>query len=87
MDKDSGRTAVIIGASSGIGEALAHQLNREGWNNRDLNVELDVDTVMVNVLGFMKTAQLAVRHFVRRGRGPADLIDSANRPFCGVDFG
>ena len=129
MNGNSGRTAVIIGASSGIGEALAHQLNREGWrlgllarrldrlealrqtltpdtlvrridvthddaaaifdevfdelgdvdlviisagaghNNRDLNVELDVDTVTVNVLGFMKTAQVAVRHFLRRGRG------------------
>ena len=115
MNSDSGRTAVIIGASSGIGEALAHQLNREGWclgllarrldrleamrqslapetivrrmdvthttqrrssrileklggvdliiisagaghNNRDLNVGLDVDTVAVNVLGFMKMA-------------------------------
>lgn len=129
MDSDSGRTAVIIGASSGIGEALAHQLNRDGWrlgllarrldrlqalrqtlapgtvvrcidvtsddaaailddvlnelervdlviisagtghNNRDLNVALDVDTVTVNVLAFMKTAQVAVRHFLRRGRG------------------
>jgi short-subunit dehydrogenase len=129
MSRDSSRTAVIIGASSGIGEALAHQLNRDGWrlgllarrldrlealrqtlapetvvrridvtqddaaaivdevldelggvdlviisagaghNNRDLNVELDVDTVTVNVLGFMKTAQVAVRHFLRHGRG------------------
>jgi short-subunit dehydrogenase len=129
MNSDSGRTAVIVGASSGIGEALAHQLNREGWrlgllarrldrleamrqtlapetvvrrldvthddaaaifdealdelggvdliiisagaghNNRDLNAELDVDTVAVNVLGFMKTAQAAVRYFLRRGRG------------------
>jgi len=129
MDSGSNRTAVIIGASSGIGEALAHQLNRGGWrlgllarrldrlealrqtlaadtivrridvtddhaggildevlnelggadlviisagaghNNRDLNVALDVETVMVNVLGFMKTAQVAVRHFLRRGRG------------------
>ena len=31
MNRESGHTAVIIGASSGIGEALAHQLNREGW--------------------------------------------------------
>src|SRR5215467_5950581 len=129
MNRDSGRTAVIVGASSGIGEALAHQLNREGWrlmllarrldrletlrralapetvvrrmdvthddaaaifekvldelggvdlviisagtghNNRDLKVELDVETTMVNVLGFMKTAQVAVRHFMRTGRG------------------
>ena len=129
MNRDSGGTAVIIGASSGIGGALARQLNREGWrlgllarrldrlealretlapgtivrridvthddaaaifddvldqlggvdlviisagaghNNRDLNVALDVETVIVNVLGFMKTAQVAVRHFLKRGRG------------------
>jgi NAD(P)-dependent dehydrogenase (short-subunit alcohol dehydrogenase family) len=31
MNGNSGRTAVIIGASSGIGEALAEQLNRDGW--------------------------------------------------------
>src|SRR6185503_20737241 len=40
-----------------------------GHNNRDLYPELDVDTVTVNVLGFKKTAQVAVRHFLRRGRG------------------
>jgi short-subunit dehydrogenase len=129
MNRHSGRTAVIIGASSGIGEALAHELNRDGWrlallarrldrleplgrtlapdtvvrrfdvthddaaaildsvldelgavdlivisagtghNNRDLNEELDVDTVTVNVLGFMKAARVAMRYFVRRGGG------------------
>jgi NADP-dependent 3-hydroxy acid dehydrogenase YdfG len=31
MSGRSTRTAVIIGASSGIGEALAHELNRAGW--------------------------------------------------------
>ena len=31
MNRQSRRTAVIIGASSGIGEALAHELNRAGW--------------------------------------------------------
>jgi short-subunit dehydrogenase len=129
MNNPSVRTAVIIGASSGIGEALAHQLNREGWrvallsrrrdrldalrqtlapetvvrcidvtqndavaifdqvtdqlggvdlviitagtghNNRDLIADLDVDTVSVNVLAFMKMARAAMRHFLRRGRG------------------
>lgn len=128
MKRDSGRTAVIIGASSGIGEALAHQLNREGWrlgllarrldrldalrqtlaqdtvvrridvthddaaaildevieqlggvdlvivsagtgHNAALDWALDVDTVAVNVLGFMAMAQVAMRHFLGRGRG------------------
>jgi short-subunit dehydrogenase len=40
-----------------------------GHLNHDLHVELDVDTVTVNVLGFMKTAQVAMRHFLKRGRG------------------
>jgi short-subunit dehydrogenase len=129
MDGHSTRTAVIIGASSGIGEALAHELNRAGWrlgllarrlerlealretlapgtvvrgldvtqldaaaalehvleelggadmviisagtghNNPDLRWDLDVDTVTVNVLGFMAVAQVATRHFLSRGRG------------------
>jgi short-subunit dehydrogenase len=40
-----------------------------GHLNQELDWELDVDTVMVNVLGFMTTAQVAMRHFLRRGRG------------------
>ena len=40
-----------------------------GHNNRDLREDLDVDTVTVNVLGFMKVAQAVLRHFVKRGRG------------------
>jgi short-subunit dehydrogenase len=123
------RTAVIIGASSGIGEALAYELNREGWRvgllarrlerletirqtlapdtivrhmdvarddattifetfvddlggadlvvissgtghlNRGLDTGLDVDTVSVNVIGFMKLAQAAMRYFLKRGSG------------------
>jgi short-subunit dehydrogenase len=122
-------TAVIIGASSGIGEALAHELSREGWRlglmarrldrlqnmreslgpdtrvgymdiSRDdataifesfagelggvdlviissgtghLNPKLDTgpdtDTVSVNVIGFMKLAQAAMRNFLKRGSG------------------
>ena len=129
MSSHPTRTAVIIGASSGIGEALAHELNRAGWrlgllarrlerlealrgklapetvvrfldvtqpdaaatlehvldelggvdlviisagtghDNHALRWELDADTVTVNVLGFMAVAQVAMRHFLRRGRG------------------
>jgi len=129
MEGQSTRTAVIVGASSGIGEALAHELNRAGWrlgllarrldrldalrgtfapatvvrrldvrqrdaatileqvfeelggvdliigsagaghNNPDLRLELDVETAEVNVFGFMAVAQVAMRHFLRQGRG------------------
>ncbi|MEX2271391.1 MAG: SDR family NAD(P)-dependent oxidoreductase [Vicinamibacterales bacterium] len=128
MNKPLRRTAVIIGASSGIGEALAHELNRADWHlgllarrldrletlretlaqetvvrafdvtqpdaaailehvldelggvdlviisagtghNAALDWELDLDTVTVNVLGFMAVAQAAMRYFLRRGSG------------------
>lgn len=38
-------------------------------HNAVLNWRLDVDTVTVNVLGFMAMAQVAMRHFLERGRG------------------
>ena len=129
MATQIGRTAIIIGASSGIGEALAHQLNREGWRigllarrldrlekirqtlgpgtavyymdvagddatavfetfvdqlggvdlviissgtghlNREMDTGLDMDTVSVNVIGFMRLAQTAMRYFMKRGSG------------------
>jgi short-subunit dehydrogenase len=129
MNEHSSRTAVIVGASSGIGEALAHALNRDGWrlallarrldrlealrdtlapetvvrgidvaqpgaaavleqvldelgrvdlvvisagtghNNHDVRWELDIETVTVNVVGFMAVAQVAMRHFLRRASG------------------
>src|SRR5262249_10255622 len=49
----------------------------------------DVDTVTVNVLAFMKTAQVATRHFLRRGRGHLVGISSiaALRGNCaGADY-
>jgi short-subunit dehydrogenase len=47
-----------------------------GHNNSALRWELDVDTVTVNVLGFMAVAQVAMRHFLRRGRGHVVGISS-----------
>lgn len=129
MNQHSGRTAVIVGASSGIGEALARELNREGWRlglmarrldrlealretltpetivrqidvgqrdaeslfermleqlgdvdlvivsagighlNPELRLDLDAETVSVNVLGFATISQAAMRYFLRRRRG------------------
>src|SRR5688500_16418040 len=139
MNRQSRRTAVIIGASSGIGEALAHELNRAGWrlglfarrlerlealreslapdtivrrldvgqddaaaileraleelgsvdlaiisagtgHNEVLHRELDVETVTVNVLGFMAVAQVTMRHFLGRGRGHLVGISSVAGP-------
>lgn len=128
MSGPSTRTAVIIGASSGIGEALAREMHRAGWrlallarridrlevlrrtldpatvvrgfdlthrdagatleqlfdelrgvdlvvisagtgHNAALEWTLDAETVELNVLGFMKAAHVAMRHFLGRGRG------------------
>jgi short-subunit dehydrogenase len=123
-------TAVVLGVSSGIGEALARQLAAAGWRlglvarrlerlealtrelhsaalvrridlgdaeaaaalleaffddlggvdlviissgtgqlNPDVDWALDRDTLAVNVVGFTAAAQVAIRHFLRRGRG------------------
>ncbi len=131
----AGKTAVIIGASSGIGEALARELHRAGWrlgllarrtgrletlaaelgggvssgyidvskNDRvncfeammaDLgDVDLvifsvgcgyfnaeddgpDLETVSVNILGFMALAKSAFRYFAKRGQGQLAVITS-----------
>jgi len=129
MNVRATRTAVVIGASSGIGEALAHQLSRDGWrlmlmarrldrlnalrsvltpetlvrafdvcqpdaterlervfeelgtvdlviisagtghNNHDLHWDLDLETVSVNVVGFMAMAQATLRWFLKQGHG------------------
>jgi len=47
-----------------------------GHLNPDLNGEFDIETVTVNVLGFMKTAQIAMRHSLGRGRGHLVSISS-----------
>ncbi|MGH9242640.1 MAG: SDR family NAD(P)-dependent oxidoreductase, partial [Vicinamibacterales bacterium] len=51
MNSHSTRTAVIVGASSGIGEALAHELSRAGWHLALLARRLDRLAVLRETLG------------------------------------
>src|SRR5262245_38945312 len=59
MNGHSLRTAVIVGASSGIGEALAHELHRAGWRLALLARRLD----RLEALRDRLTPETVVRRF------------------------
>src|SRR5690242_18554343 len=76
------RTAVIIGASSGIGEALAHQLSREGWRLGLLARRVDRLETMRNTL-----ALDTVVHYMDIARDDAtEIFESFAGELGGVDL-
>jgi short-subunit dehydrogenase len=82
MDGDSSRTAVIIGASSGIGEALAHQLNREGWRLGLLARRLDRLEAMRQTLA----PGTVVRRIDVTQDDAATMVDEVLNELGGVDL-
>lgn len=77
------RTAIIIGASSGIGEALARELNREGWSLGLLARRLDRLEALREALGRETVLRrldvahrdaAAILESVLEGCGGADLV-------------
>jgi NADP-dependent 3-hydroxy acid dehydrogenase YdfG len=82
MNRDSGRTAVIIGASSGIGEALAYQLNREGWRLGLLARRLDRLEAMRQTLA----PETVVRRMDVTNDDAAAILDEVFDELGGVDL-
>jgi NADP-dependent 3-hydroxy acid dehydrogenase YdfG len=82
MDSDSSRTAVIVGASSGIGEALAHQLNREGWRLGLLARRLD----RLEALRQTLAPETVVRRIDVTQDGAAAIFDEVLDELGGVDL-
>src|SRR5262249_57621134 len=82
MNRDSGGTAVIIGASSGIGEALARQLNREGWRLGLLARRLD----RLEALRETLAPGTIVRRIDVTHEDAAAIVDDVLDELCGVDL-
>ena len=82
MNRDSCRTAVIIGASSGIGEALAYELNREGGRLGLLARRLD----RLEALRQTLAPETVVRRIDVTHPDAAAIVDEALDELGGVDL-
>lgn len=77
------RTALIVGASSGIGEALARQMATEGWRIVLLARRMDRLQNLADELGH---GALAYALDVSQSEAAADLIEYLMRKLDGVDL-
>jgi NAD(P)-dependent dehydrogenase (short-subunit alcohol dehydrogenase family) len=81
MNRDPGRTAVIVGASSGIG-ALARQLNRDGWRLGLVARRLD----RLEALRLTLAPDTVVRRMDVTGEDAAAILDGVLDELGGVDL-
>jgi short-subunit dehydrogenase len=82
MNRDLGRTAVIIGASSGIGEALAHELHGDGWRLGLLARRLD----RLEALRQALAPDTVVRRIDVTHEASAAILDDVFDELGGVDL-
>ena len=87
------KRAIIIGATSGIGQEVAKNLLREGWQigiagrrqpaledfgfqNPELDIDIELNTTRTNVEGFTRMVDTAFDYFKQHGGGHLAVISS-----------
>ncbi|WP_175674362.1 NAD-dependent epimerase/dehydratase family protein [Burkholderia ambifaria] len=74
------RTALVLGASGGIGGEVARQLRDAGWQVRALKRGLDVATVERDGIAWMRGDALDREAVVRAARGCSVIVHAVNPP-------
>src|SRR5262245_42656886 len=82
MNGQATRTAVIVGASSGIGEALAHELHRAGWRLALLARRLE----RLEALREQLAPETVVRRFDVTHRDAVEIFEHLLDELAGVDL-
>ncbi|WP_175726456.1 NAD-dependent epimerase/dehydratase family protein [Burkholderia ambifaria] len=74
------RTALVLGASGGIGGEVARQLRDAGWQVRALKRGLDAGTVERDGIAWMRGDALDREAVVRAARGCSVIVHAVNPP-------
>ncbi|MFM0478092.1 SDR family oxidoreductase [Paraburkholderia strydomiana] len=81
-----GKTAVVTGASSGIGEAIARELAAHGAKVVVSSIDLDLCNRVVHDLVAQGAEAVAIRCDVGKPEDLENVIESASASFGGIDI-
>ncbi len=73
-------TALILGATGGVGSTIMHQLKEDGWRIRALNRSLAFNEIQKDGISWIKGDALVQKDVVSAARGCAVIIHAVNPP-------